>query len=230
MRTWIKVTIAVAVLAGLLVGADRIAVVVAEGQAADKLAGRQGITGKPSVSIDDFPFLTDLISRKVDSVHLSGGGVQLSGGTQNVELQDFSADLKGVRIGGDDKSATIDSGTGTGKVSYQQVQSLLALQPGTSIGYGGPGLLKVSGEVFGRKLSTDVKLTTQGNTVHVDTTGALSGLAALPGVSQMIDSKFGPRDFTLQGQMPVGLQLEQVTPEPDGLALTFQGTNMHLAG
>lgn len=55
MRTWIKAAIAVLVLAGLLVGADRIAVVVAQGQAADKLAGRQGITGKPSVSIGDFP-------------------------------------------------------------------------------------------------------------------------------------------------------------------------------
>ncbi|MCX4747395.1 DUF2993 domain-containing protein [Kitasatospora sp. NBC_01287] len=230
MRSWIKAAIAVLVLAGLLVGADRIAVVVAQGQAADKLAGRQGITGKPSVSIGDFPFLTDLISRKVDSVHLSGAGVQLSGAGRDFQLENFSADLKGVQVSGDYRSATVDSGTGTGRIGYQEVQTLLGLDARTTLGYGGPGLVKVTGELLGQKISTTVKLRTDGDTISVDSVGALPGIGSLPGVTQLINSQIGSRNFTLQGSMPVGLRLQQVTPQPDGLALVFQGSHLQLVG
>ncbi|GAB2733404.1 LmeA family phospholipid-binding protein [Kitasatospora kifunensis] len=228
MRSLIKAVIAVVVLAGLLVGADRIAVVVAQNQAADKLAGRQGITGKPSVSIGDFPFLTDLISRKVDSLHISAAAVQLSGGGQSFQLNDFAADLKGVQISGNESSATVDSGTGTGRVSYQQVQTLLGLDSRMSLGYGGPGEVKVSASMLGQKLGTSVKLRTEGNKVVVDSVGDLSGVGALPGISSAVSAAIGTKSFTLQG-MPVGLDLDQVTPQPDGLALKFRGTNVHLS-
>lgn len=228
MRSWIKAVSAVAVLAGLLVGADRIAVVVAQNEAADKLAGHQGITGKPSVSIGDFPFLTDLIDRKVGSLHISASAMQLSGAGQSFQLNDFAADLKGVQISGDENSATVDSGTGTGKISYQQVQTLLDLDSRMSLGYGGPDQVKVSASMLGQKLATTVKLRTEGNKVLVDSVGDLSGLGALPGVGAAINSAIGTRSFTLQG-MPVGLDLDQVTPEPDGLALKFRGSHVRLS-
>lgn len=229
MRTWIKWGIAVVVLCGLLVGADRIALSIAEGQAADRLAGRQGISGKPSVSIDGFPFLTQVIGKKLDSVRLSADSVQLSGGGRTVQLSAFAAHLNGVQVSGDYRSATVDSGTGSGRLPYQEVQNLLGLDSRTTLGYGGPGQVKVTVQVMGQKLSTTVKLRTHGNQVLVDSVGDIPGAGLLPGMSGMVTSAIGSKSFTLQG-LPVGLNLSQVTPQQDGLSLAFQGAGVQLAG
>lgn len=229
MRTLIKVLIAVAVLVGLLVGADRFALSMAESKAADQLAGREGISGKPKVTIDGFPFLTQALDKKFDSVHLSADSVQLSGGGQSVRLDSFAAQLKGVQVSGDYRSATVESGTGSGRLPYQNVENLLGLDSRATLGYGGPGLLKVSVSVLGQPLATTVKLRTDGNKVLVDSVGSIPGVGVVPGVSGMVASAIGSRSFTLQG-MPVGLSLSQVTPEPDGLALAFQGTSLQLTG
>ncbi|GAA1228082.1 hypothetical protein GCM10009665_18190 [Kitasatospora nipponensis] len=229
MRIWIKAAVAVLVLGGLLVGADRIALNVAEGQAADRLAGRQGLSGKPSVTIEDFPFLTDLLSRKVDRVKLSADSVQLTGGGRTFQLSDFSARLTGVQVGDDDRSATVDSGAGSGRISYQQAHDLLGLDGRSSLGYGGPGRLKVTVEVLGQKVSTTVKLRTEGNKVLVDSVGDVPGVGSLPGVSTMVSSAIGSHSFALDG-MPVGLDLSEVNPQADGLSLAFQGTKVQLVG
>ncbi|WP_035846377.1 LmeA family phospholipid-binding protein [Kitasatospora azatica] len=229
MRTWIKVAVTAAVLGGVLVGADRIALSMAQSRAADELAGRQGISGRPSVAIDDFPFLTDLIDKKLGSVHLSAAQMQLTGGGRSFQLQDFSAQLNGVQVDDGLRSATVDSGHGSGRISYQEVQSLMGLDARTSIAYGGPGQLKVGYEVLGQRITTTVKLRTQGNQVLVAGVGDLPGVGALPGVSGMVSSAIGSKSFTLQG-LPVGLNLDQVAPQPDGLQLSFQGSKVHLVG
>ncbi len=229
MRTWMKWGIAVVVLCGLLVGADRIALSIAEGQAAEKLAGRQGISGKPSVSIEGFPFLTQVIGKKLDSVRLSANSMQLSGGGQSVQLDAFTAHLNGVQVSGDYRSATVDSGTGSGRVPYQEVHSLLGLDSRTTLGYGGPGEVKVTVVVMGQKISTMVKLRTNGNQVQVDSVGDIPGVGLLPGVSSAVSSAIGSKSFALQG-LPVGLALSEVAPQQDGLQLAFQGTKVSLVG
>ncbi|MCC9306620.1 DUF2993 domain-containing protein [Kitasatospora sp. RB6PN24] len=229
MRTWIKVTVPVVLLAGLLVGADRVAVTVAEDQAADKLAGHQGISGRPTVSIDDVPFLTDLIDQKLGKVSLSASSMTLSGtGGQSVQLHDFRADLSGVKVNSGYTSATVDSGSGRGLVGYQEVHDLMGLDPRISLGYGGPGLVKVGYQVFGQTMSSTVTLKNDGNTIKVGSIGKLpSGLGGLPGVGGLIQQDLGAKDFTLQG-LPVGLHLDTVTPQPGGIELSFVGSGVTL--
>ncbi|WP_181799338.1 LmeA family phospholipid-binding protein [Kitasatospora acidiphila] len=229
MRTWIKVTVPVVALAGLLVGADRVAVNVAESQAADKLAGHQGISGRPTVSIDDMPFLTDLIDQKLGKVSLSAASMTLTGnGGQSVQLHDFRADLSGVKVNSGYTSATVDSGSGHGLIGYQEVHDLMGLDSRISLGYGGPGLVKVGYEMLGQKLSATVTLQNNGNTILVGSVGNLPpGLAAMPGVGGMIQRDLGAKSFTLQG-LPVGLHLDSVTPQPGGIELSFAGTGVTL--
>ncbi|WP_146259007.1 LmeA family phospholipid-binding protein [Streptomyces tateyamensis] len=229
MRIWIKAAIAVSVLGGLLVGADRIALSVAEGRAADRLAGHQGITGKPSVSIGDFPFLPDLLDKHLGSVHLAAGQMQLSGAGQSFQLEGFSAQLNGVQV--DDKltGATVATGTGSGRIGYQEVQRLMGLDSRATIGYGGPGLLKVGYQVLGQHVSTTVKLRTDHNRILVDSVGDVPALGGLPGVSGLVGSAIGSKSFDLQG-LPVGLNLKSVVPQSDGLQLDFEGSNVQLMG
>ncbi|MFI9275026.1 DUF2993 domain-containing protein [Kitasatospora sp. NPDC052896] len=229
MRTLIKAAVAVLVLGGLLVGADRIALSVAEGQAADRLANKQGISGRPSVTIEGFPFLTQVIDKKFDDVRLSADSVNVSGAGQTVQLDAFSARLSGVQVNGGYTSATVDSGTGSGRLPYQEVEQLLGLGSQVTLGYGGPGELKVGYQLMGQTLSAMVKLRVNGNQVQVADVSGLSGVGALPGLGGMISSAVDSRSFALQG-LPVGLALSQVTPEPDGLALSFQGSHVQLVG
>ncbi|MFE9424418.1 DUF2993 domain-containing protein [Kitasatospora sp. NPDC006697] len=228
MRTWIKVAIPVVVLAGLLAGADRVAVGVAEDQAAQKLADRQGISGRPSVSIEDVPFLTDLFDKKLGKVRLSAASMQVSGDGGTVRLKDFRADLSGVQVNSGYTSATIDSGSGSGLVDYRQVHDLLALDPRISLGYGGPGLVKVDYSMLGQKFSSTVTLVNEGDLIKVGSVGNLpSGLGALPGIGGMIQQNLGAKTFTLQN-LPVGLHLASVSPEQGGLELKFNGTKVTL--
>ncbi|MFE0458670.1 DUF2993 domain-containing protein [Kitasatospora sp. NPDC058965] len=227
MRIWIKAAVAIGVLGGLLVGADRIALSMAEGRAADKLAGRQGITGRPSVSIDDFPFLTDLVDKRLGSVHLAADQMQLSGGGQSFQLEHFTAQLNGVQVDDNLTGATVDSGSGSGRIGYQEVQRLMGLDARTSLAYGGPGLLKVGYQVLGQKVTTTVKLRTDRNRILVDSVGDLPGVGSLPGVSGTISSAIGSKSFDLQG-LPVGLNLKSVVPQPDGLELDFEGSKVQL--
>jgi hypothetical protein len=231
MRTWIKVTVPVVVLAGLLVGADRIAVGVAEGQAADKLAGHQGISGRPTVSIDDMPFLTDLIDQKLGKVSVSASSMVLTGnGGQSVQLHDFRADLSGVKVNSGYTSATVDSGSGHGLVGYQEIHDLMGLDSRITLGYGGPGLVKVGYQMLGQELTSTVTLRNDGNVIKVGSVGSLpSGLDAVPGVGKMIQQDLGAKSFTLQG-LPVGLQLSSVTPQQGGVELSFAGNGVKLAG
>ncbi|GAA1981059.1 LmeA family phospholipid-binding protein [Kitasatospora viridis] len=228
MRTWIKVTVPVVVVAGLLVGADRVAVGVAEDQAAQKLADRQGISGKPTVTIDDMPFLTDLIDRKLGKVRLSASEMKVTGDGGTVQLQDFKAELNGVQVNSGYTSATVDSGSGSGLVGYQQVHDLMGLDPKITLGYGGPGLVKVDYSVLGQKISSTVKLVNNGDVIHVGSVGDLPPeLGALPGVGGMIQQNLGAKSFTLQ-DLPVGLHLDSVAPQPGGLELKFTGTKVTL--
>lgn len=82
------------VVLGLLVAADRIAVRTAEGRIADKLAGKRPFLGRPSVSIDGFPFLTQALDGTYDDIEVSGEGVPV-GKLSQVHVD---AHLRGVHL------------------------------------------------------------------------------------------------------------------------------------
>ena len=88
-----KLLILVIILAGLLVAADRIGVVVADHEVADHIQTAYHLPSKPSVSVRGFPFLTQVVSGHYDEIDVSTG--QLT--TQGVTVEDLVAKLTGVR-------------------------------------------------------------------------------------------------------------------------------------
>jgi hypothetical protein len=223
MRGGLKLIIGLAVLLGLLVGADRIAVGVAQDEAADRLVATGVISGRPTVSIDGFPFLTQAVAGRFDSVRLSGEGVTVSDGREKVPLRSFSMRLSGVEVGGDYRSATVHSGSGSGVVAYSDVAGLVSGTERIELSYAGPGKVKAS--VGGMALGQgDVH--SKGNTITADGF-QLAGLGAL--LNGTANGLLGPRSFTLT-DLPGGLSLESVTPQQDGLKLTFQGSDVKLIG
>lgn len=79
-RRWpIVALVLVLALAGVFVAADRIAVAMAENRVAAKLAGQRPFSGKPSVHIHGFPFLTQAVGGTYHDIELTGLGEPLVG-------------------------------------------------------------------------------------------------------------------------------------------------------
>ncbi|MFI6447884.1 DUF2993 domain-containing protein [Kitasatospora sp. NPDC050543] len=237
MRGWQKLTIGLVVLSGLLVGADRIAVGVAEDQAADQLVKSGKLSARPEVSIEGFPFLTQVLSMKLDDVHLSADELTVGDGRQQVALHSFKAELSGVEVSGSLDNATVSKGTGSGLITYADLGRLLPpasqfvpeagkLIPGNtrlSLSYGGPGKIKAA---LGPMQVGEGTVRVKDNTVTTDGF-QLTGLASMIGGAT--GQHIQPVGFSL-GALPAGLKLADAVPQPDGLKLTFQGTGLKLVG
>lgn len=79
-RRWpVVLVVLLALLAGILVVVDRVAVAVAQDEVATKLAGQRPFSGKPSVSIHGFPFLTQTVGGIYHDIEVTGLGEPIAG-------------------------------------------------------------------------------------------------------------------------------------------------------
>ncbi|MFJ2868638.1 DUF2993 domain-containing protein [Kitasatospora sp. NPDC087314] len=241
MRGWLKATIGLVVVSGLLVGADRIAVGVAEDQAADRMVSSGRMSQRPDVSIEGFPFLTQALSMKLDDVRISSDGLTVGDGGRQVALHSFKAKLSGVTVSDSLKSATVDNGTGSGLISYADLAQLLPpasqLMSGAgklpvggnsrlTLSYAGPGKIRAA---LGPVAVGEGSVHNNGNTATADGF-QLSGLAGV--VAGLTNQRLEPMSFTLDS-LPAGLKLadkDGATPLPEGLQLTFEGKGVKLLG
>ncbi|WP_051055312.1 MULTISPECIES: DUF2993 domain-containing protein [Kitasatospora] len=207
-----KLLIGLGVVGGLLVGADRVAVGVAEDQAADAAVSSGWLTSRPDVEIDDFPFLTSALAGELDKVTMSSDGMTVTDGKETVTVHSFRANLSDVKFTDSYRGVTVGRGDGRGVVAYQDL-SKFVMGGRFTLQYGGPGKVKVATPVG----SVEGQLRSEGNQVIVDgfrVTGAAASLGGLAG------DLLKPQRFALTG-LPVGLSLAEASPEPDGVRLGF---------
>ncbi|CAM5227389.1 hypothetical protein SVIOM74S_03023 [Streptomyces violarus] len=76
MRALRILLITVVILGGLFVAADRLAVHFAEGEVADRLKSRENLSTTPDVSINGFPFLTQVAGGELDDVEVGIDGYE----------------------------------------------------------------------------------------------------------------------------------------------------------
>ncbi|MFG2820644.1 DUF2993 domain-containing protein [Kitasatospora sp. NPDC048365] len=223
MRGPVKALIGLAVLAGLLVGADRLAVGVAEDEAADLLVNSGRVGSPPEVTIEGFPFLTQALSGEFDEVRLAADGMTVSNGRDRVALHSFQARMSGVKVGDSDRrDVTVRSGSGSGLITYADLSKLTVGAVPLGLEYAGPGRVKSvvpGGAIEGR-------LRNEGNTVIVDDLQLTGAAAALKG---MAGDRLSARRFTMTN-LPAGLNLASAVPQSDGLRLEFTGSNLSLIG
>ena len=96
-RFALKAAVALAVVAAFLTLADRWAVLYAEHKAADTLEDRLRLTAAPEVEIDGFPFLPQLVGKRLDSVKVTVPDVA----ADRVTLAAVSATAHDIRLDGD---------------------------------------------------------------------------------------------------------------------------------
>ena len=93
-RRLTALVVVVAVLLGLALLADRVAVGVAEDRVATEIATRTGLPGTPDVEIAGFPFLTQAMAGRYDDVRISLTADQLG----QPEGTAVDVALKGVEL------------------------------------------------------------------------------------------------------------------------------------
>ncbi|MDC0770219.1 LmeA family phospholipid-binding protein [Streptomyces sp. HD] len=245
MRALRILLIIVVILGGLFVLADRLAVGFAEDEAAGKLQNTENLATAPDVSINGFPFLTQVASGTLDDVEVGIKDYEATAGTngKTIRIDDLKANMKGVEFSGDYSSATAATATGTASITYAELLKTAKSEPtqvapgvtASVIGLsdGGNGKIKVAVEatVLGTKLPEPVyvlsSVTAQGDTVRVkaDTLPNFGGVDIAEAKARAIT------DFqqNIEG-LPGGIQLDRVQAAKTGVEITVRGSNVRLAG
>ncbi|WP_330305556.1 MULTISPECIES: DUF2993 domain-containing protein [unclassified Streptomyces] len=247
MRALRIILILVVVLGGLFVIADRVAVGFAEDKAADKIKTTEGLASTPDVSIEGFPFLTQVVGGELDDVKIgikdyeaSTGGTNAAAGT--IRIDDLNAEMHGVDFNSDYSSATANSATGTASITYAELLKAAKAEPTQvasgvtaqviGLSDGGNGKIKVTVEatVLGTKLPQPVSVlssvSVSGDTVkvHADSLPKLGvelaegRIRAITDFSQKID------------ELPGGIKLDKVEAAKTGVDISVKGSDVKLVG
>src|SRR5579859_803868 len=210
-RRWPLITgITLVVLAGLAVGGDRIAVAIAENQMADQIQ-QSGLSVKPNVDITGFPFLTQLLGHKFDHVIISASNITGA----PVEIANIHADLYGMHISGDYKSATVDSLTGTALITYNAIENAAGIP--SDVIHLGPGA--TPDEITA---NVDLQITNVDVTAQITKVAANKFRISVANVDSVpLDILGNLKDYTYTiPKLPAGMQIQSVIATSQGVQIT----------
>ena len=218
----------------LLAVGDRVAHAYAERQISDRvaqqLAAQKATSEKPDVTIEGFPFLTQVVSGRYHEIKIgladfagpAGNGKTIRLPRLDVLAQDVRAPLSAIRSGNGDIVAT--SVTGTGTVAYPEIAQLVG-QPGLKLTEKDGKLVgSAPVQVLGQnvELTGTATLTVRDGVVQMrfaDVTAA--GVPDVPLVKNLIDGYVQKLAVDMRvPQLPLNLKVQSVEPRPDGLRVT----------
>lgn len=214
-RRWpIILLVIVVVLAGLFVVVDRVAVRYADNQFATQIQ-KQGFSSKPNVSIEGFPFLTQVAARNFQDVHITATGEKAG----PVTIDNINATMKDIKLNSGFNSGTVSSIDGTGLITFGSLAKAGSSAAGVAdlkIARMSNDEAKITANVAGIFSGSGVARVTQsGNKIHVKLLSAGGLPTSLLG---------GLGDFSIAlPNLPMGMTLQSIT-------LTSQGALVHITG
>jgi hypothetical protein len=220
-----RYVIALVIIVVLLVAIDFAARAVAENVMASKIE-QQGLQHKPDVSIDGFPFLTQVASRDFGQVNLAAAD-QTEG---PVTITSINATARDIKLNSYAfSSGTIGSLSGTAVISFSSLGNTLTQQVGP-LGslLNGAGLSLTAAGPHEVKASLNVLVVSGSATWRVSRLSdnrldvRLVSSSGLP--SSLLSSI---QDITLQlPKLPLGLTIDSVQVSPAGVVGRVSGTNV----
>ena len=205
--------IVVVVLAILLVAADRVAAGIAENEVASQIKSA-GFPVKPKVTIDGFPFLTQLAARDFHQMDIAASNV-----TEGpLDIASVNATMHGVHINSGFNGATVDQINGTALITFAGLSRAGGIGDGITLSDGGNGDVKASidlGFVSGTALAQVTKTGPHQISVRVVSADGLP-LSVL-----------GPlQDFSVNlPSLPAGMTIQSVSVTGQGLLVAIAGTH-----
>lgn len=219
-RRWTMAVFGVIVLLILLVIGDRVALAVAENDMADQFVSN-GFPVKPSVNIEGFPFLTQLIARDFRQVDISASNVPAG----PLTITSAKGTLTGLHISSSFKSATADHVTVTLFSSFGALAAAGGLNgTGITITPAGPNLLKITAGIGGVLSDTEEAKITQTGPRQISVQVVNNG-SAIGGIL----SSFGSFSFSLPKGVPPSLRITGVFLNSQGLTITAAADHANLS-
>lgn len=227
----------------VLFAADRLGRSYAERMISDKVAdqvsNQKATSEKPDVTIEGFPFLTQVAAGKYDEIKIelaNFSGPADQNGTKKINLplldiraKNVQASLDALRSGGNIVAGQV---TGTGTIDYKQLAGLVN-QPGLTLTEKN-GALTGSAKVQALGQSLDVtgaaKLSVSDGVVHVRFANVDSpDLPNLPGIKAIIAGYANQLGIDVRvPTLPLKLKVEKVEAQPAGLQFTAGASNVTL--
>lgn len=226
------------VLAGLFVAADRVAAHLAEEAAAEQVMQAEGLTGTESASVEirGFPFLTQVLGKRLDEVDVRLTGMTAGTGDRQIAVTRVDAKLTDVHLGNGFSSATAERADGTAKISYEDLNTIAP--DGVKVSYAGEDKagrnqvrLTASLDILGRTVQFPEPIystvdVSDGDRVELHAK-AIPG-SDIPGAEGRIRNLV---DFGSEvSGLPSGLTLDDAEVTAKGLTLTLGGEEVELAG
>jgi len=221
LRTLTIVVLAVLVV---LVGLDFGGRALAENIMASQIKN-QGFPAKPHVSIEGFPFLTQVISRDFSDIRISSSNI-----TEGpLEIASVNATMSGVHVNTSFNSGTIDRLNGTIDVTFAALANAMTSQAGgLASALGGAGLTLTQAGPNEVKATMDLVVTsgtavwritrTGHNVINIHLVTSSGDLSSVLGAIQDINVPLP--------SLPVGLSIQRISVTPNGVVGTVTGQNV----
>jgi hypothetical protein len=215
----------VIVLLVLLVVSDRVANAYAENQMASQVQSSLGLSGKPDVTIQGFPFWTQLIARDFKTVDVTASNETVnvnSVGSGLLKIANLNATLHGMHIHGTN-SATVDQFTATILVTFTSLGNVGGIPSGITMTADGPNQIKATVSLLG--------LFSDSATVQVTQTGPNQIRVKVIDFGGIPASALGNlAEFTVTiPKLPAGVTIQNVSVTQQGLQITATGQNTTLS-
>ena len=219
---FLVVLVVLLVIAGV---GDQIAKSYAQNRIAQQIQTSGDLSAKPSVSIEGWPFLTQVLAHDVKTIDISASNVTTKGGKLPFS---FTAKATGVHLNSSFNGATVDHITGQVTVTYASLDSYL----GTAIGIpgltgitftpdpqAGPNAVKADAGI-GSVTATVTKTSPNQITIKF---GSLSGIASLLGGAGTI-----PDQVITIPKLPAGLVVGSPVATSTGIVIPASASNTTL--
>ena len=221
-----------ALLTGVVVVVDRVAVGIAEDRVAQQIAERAGLAGTPEVDITGFPFLTQAVAGRWSDVRVELTADQLgqpAGTRADVSMRGVRLPLLDAVSGAVDE-VPVERVDGTATLSYDLLAEAVGGNTTLTPEAGGVRITRTV-EALGVEVPVTATgtLGLDGQELVMDVTEAEAAGADVPGfvldrADDLLDLRYAVPT------LPFGLQLTGVRPESDGVHVRVEATDTVLRG
>jgi hypothetical protein len=217
-RRWPWITLIVIVL--VLVIGDRAANAYAEDQMASQIKSSLALSGKPHVTIQGFPFLTQLAARNFKTVNVNASNETAGPGGQ-LDIASLTATLHGMHIHGTN-SATVDQFTASALVTFTALAHAGGIPQGITLSADGPNQIKATVDILGFSSDATAQVTQVGNNkINIK----ITNFAGVPA-----DVLGNLVDFNVSiPKLPAGVTIKNISVTQQGLRINAAGTNTTLS-
>jgi LmeA-like phospholipid-binding len=222
---WVVLAIIV-VLVGLFVAADRVALAIAEDKAGSTLQTSQHLNQKPDVTVDGFPFLTQLAAGEFDDVSISAKGIDVGTSDRTLRIASVTVHLHDVTIPRDVSVVRAKTAQADGRITYADLSKTL----GVAVRNGGNGRLvanptvTVAGQTFHGQVSAVLHATSDNGITFGDPKVSAGSVSLPDPVTTALAAVFS-KTISLAG-LPFNIKVTGADVTTTGLVLHLSGSNL----